>query len=110
MKKLTVMQSQLDLDTKQYELEVQDWLEAKAERRAKREDLKQERAHDRADCAAERREMKEERNQERAERKAICDFQEKGHQDRIKVANKWLKQGKSASDIQLMIQATFGSL
>ncbi|PLW26155.1 hypothetical protein PCASD_23538 [Puccinia coronata f. sp. avenae] len=110
MKKLTVMQSQLDLDTKQYELEVQDWLEAKAERRAKRKDLKQERAHDCADRAAERREMKEERNQERAEQKAIRDFQEKERQDRIKVANEWLKQGTSASDIQLKIQATFGSL
>ncbi|PLW21612.1 hypothetical protein PCASD_18380 [Puccinia coronata f. sp. avenae] len=111
MKKLLFMQSQLKLDSKQYALEVQDWLEAKEDRKAKqeraakREALKQERAY----RAADRQEQKEERAQERAERQAIHDFQEEERQVRIKVASKWLKQGHSASKIQLMLQSTFGS-
>jgi hypothetical protein len=39
MKKLLLMQSQLKLNSKQYALEVQDWLEAKEDRKAKRDGL-----------------------------------------------------------------------
>jgi hypothetical protein len=91
MKKLLVMQSQLELDSKQYALEIQDRLEAKEDLKAECDELRQdrlaakeERAAERealkqehADCAANRQEQKE----ERAERQAIHDFQEKELQD-----------------------------
>jgi hypothetical protein len=127
MKKLTVMQSQLELDSKRYELEVQarldekeerkaereelrqDRLAANEERKAERKELRQERALDCADRAADCQHQREERAEDRAEQRAICEFQEKERQERIKVASEWLRQGHSASEIQLMLQSTFGS-
>jgi hypothetical protein len=81
MKKLLVMQSQLELNSKQYALEAQDWLEAKEDRKAERDKLRQDQLatkeectakcealkQERADCAADCQEQREECAQERGD-------------------------------------------
>jgi hypothetical protein len=61
MQKLSLMQIQLNLDNKQYELEVQDWQEAE-DCQAGREALKQDRAQDCADRLAKLSKQRAERD------------------------------------------------
>ncbi|PLW28996.1 hypothetical protein PCANC_25357 [Puccinia coronata f. sp. avenae] len=103
------MQSQLNLDNKHYELEVQDWCEAKEDFQAQCEALKQDRAQDCADCLAELSEQRAERDQERQERKEIWDVQEKVRVERIKLMTLLYGEGLLPREIQQMLQMGFGS-
>jgi transposase len=109
MQKLLLMQSQLNLDNKRYELEVTDRREAKEERKAERDALKEERAQDRADRLAEIREQRAERDREREERREIWQAQEKERKERIKLMTTLYGEGRSPSEIQQMLQMGFGS-